>query len=1394
MIPSRGCSLVFALTGLVMSTAVAAEWPGGDPVEIQAEAHVTNAVERGTVAQLVVNGSLTFLAGSGLTLTGNVVSAVGSGEGADAAFDLLGGSVTNLGSGHFAVGYCGGTGSMAVASGAAFRTHTGWFDIARNEEGMRGLASYGEVTVAGMLVATNRLQFTGFFPNAPELSPPPYVVSARLTLEAGGEVEVGEIYKNDCAASEFVFRGGTLRAMRDHANFIQGGGVMDMVVADGRDAVFDTAGCNVAIVPRSVPQDLFLTLRGNGGLVKRGAGRLTFRLSSACNTFSGAIAVEEGTLELGRPLAAGQTVTVHAGAQFVPYDAGDVGKITYQGGGVGGMTYVVAVDTAGLDLTAINDRFFDDRLAGPFSGMPTVTLSNMVTHSAGDAVGSPFRLIGQGGTLNLTNTGLEAAFLLVEGPGTFTFPGSRVYTSADAGRLAVTDGGFRQNGDFTLGDVSESTPASLALPGGRFDVGGMLKVGMGGYGQFAVNGAAIVSETLRIGGGVGNWGTFAQSSGTVTVNGETVVGADGGFGTLSVTGGLFADKTSLRIASNPGVVRDLQPDGVVTVSNAVLQCLDLYFTSWWTTDNIAARSVEAGLLNLLPDGVAEVRSLFKNDDPISAVRFAGGKVRARESHPHFLNVTQSGTLRLMAEEGHFITLDTQGHAVAATNHSGTLAFSGAGGFKKQGAGTLHYGPDRADYAGDTVIEAGTLRMTLAGRIPNGPGAGDLRFGVGGTLDLNGNHETVNRVLGAGRVVSANAPATFGVLADGSSDTWGRARFDGQVAVEKLGGGTLTLCTMQAVPGNLAIYGGTVQTAPAVGYPYYRFKIESVKNPGTANSMQLSEIALYDDGVDVTPARIGIAYDSTGGAGSTAASNAFPDGERPEMAVDGIVMPGTEKNKWLDFRMGTGRSLADRERVWLRIEFPSAQRITHYNWATGNDNPERDPADWRLQGSFDGETWVDLDKRTNYVATGTRNAWVEPGRFPVSSAVAQINAIGDGSVVFVRDDASLALSMPETIGGLVGGGMVSLADADLTLAVAGDTSEVFFGTVTGSGALVKDGPGTQVMSGTNTYSGPTVVRNGVLLIQGMSPHRWFRFTVKKTKGASAVMQFSELALYGSDGQRWNTNLVKGVDTATLEPGQWAEPPGYAYTGTGETTERPDKLFDNNTGTKWCLINNTMSPDSSNTWRTVVMRLPDAAPEITAYNLCTANDDPPRDPATWTLEGSLDGSTWELLDARFDVAPPSTGGGVTSGTFANTGRFLYYNDGIPYGLADRAMSTAAETEGASDVIPAGSTVEVYAGASLDVRMAEGIGALRVDMLNAGTITRLIPESNGTLHIVNAGGQTGALMLPLTVGSVADRAALGTWAVYIDGVLQNGAVLAVDAEGRLYLRSKGTILLLL
>ncbi|MET0416871.1 MAG: ThuA domain-containing protein, partial [Actinoplanes sp.] len=50
-------------------------------------------------------------------------------------------------------------------------------------------------------------------------------------------------------------------------------------------------------------------------------------------------------------------------------------------------------------------------------------------------------------------------------------------------------------------------------------------------------------------------------------------------------------------------------------------------------------------------------------------------------------------------------------------------------------------------------------------------------------------------------------------------------------------------------------------------------------------------------------------------------------------------------------------------AWARFELATAATITGYALTSANDSSGRDPKDWTLQGSADGQAWSDLDRRT-----------------------------------------------------------------------------------------------------------------------------------------------------------------------------------------------------------------------------------------------------------------------------------------------------------------------------------------------------------------------------------------------------------------------------------------------
>jgi autotransporter-associated beta strand protein len=1259
----------------------------------------------------------------------------------------------------------------------------------------RDPATRGTLNVGGYVRAGD-LSITAFFPNTTDV---PYVTAGEVNLLPGGVLEVNRIVKNDRAYSHFNFKGGTLKARASSASFasVMYGGHLYCGIDAFCEARFDTAGYDVTF--NAAAAGSFTSLTGDGGLRKLGAGTLTFTLAGADNTFTGNIVVEEGTLNLGRPLAQGQLVTVHGGAAFIVNAVSDIPKITYLASGP--LLFTVGANLDTLDLTAYAPTFHTDRIGGPFSG--TATLSGLLTYdslAAGSSL-NPFRLVTQGGTLCLTNTGLESAHVLIDGPGTMEFQGDRVFTPPDAGKISFTaDGQYQQRGLFTM-TGAPGTPATFTVEApARFATvgsGNALEVGVNGDAVFVSSNAMVSVERLRVGGQPGTVGAFAQDGGKVTLAAESWIGYDSGTGTLHVANGEFRSASSLRIAANTSTVRTHRSHGVVSVTNGLIYATQLNFTPWFPTDTATMNAIENelyGEMDILAGGLVDISDINKNDSATSLIRFGGGTLRIR-NNGSVLAMGGAAVLKFYAAEGNYITLEPTNSDVWFGVVGRRIALTGPGGFKKLGNGIFGLYAHQSDYLGDTVVEGGMLRLVGPHVLPCGPGKGNLVLNAGTVFDLRGHDQSLNSIEGPGRIVNSDTNglvSTLGLLADGTDGTWSRI-VDGPFALNKLGGGTLTMAGRDLCPHGLTVSAGTVRIARSEGYPFYRFKVEGMRDPG-CGMMQFWALGLYDNGVNIVPFRTGQLWDS-GYSDDVASSQTYPGNEQPPNVLDGQEKTPQANDdagqnrctKWLDFRISAARSPEDRDRVWIRVDYPSAQKVTHYNWATANDSNPRDPTAWRLQGSYDGTGWTDLSVMSNVPVSTWRYQWAsgdEADPYPIDSSNVSGRTLAPDAPVAISGGASLILDgVSETIGNLSGMGSVTLDGGDLTVNATNSTASFFAGDISGSGSLIKAGSGTQIFSGVNTFTGDFIVQEGVAEIEVMpaSTFDWFRFTVKDNRGHVNVLQYSEFALYDANGTRTNMNLTQGLDAASLNPGEVATLVPYQL-GNGE--ENILKLFDGDLGgarSKWCPNNNTPTPSDPETWRAIVLRLAAGSPEIVSYNLATANDESSRDPVTWVTEGSPNGKDWFLLDAQ-------------SGYNPTTGRGAWYNGDVPFPF----NGPASLTPGAGTLaIPAGSVVEVQAGATLAVTGgAAPISALRVDMIaGAGTITRFTPAPNGTLHLTRASGNPASWTIPLTLGTLDDSAGnLRTWQVIADGVLLRGYTLALDtATGMLKLLPQGTMIIL-
>ena len=146
--------------------------------------------------------------------------------------------------------------------------------------------------------------------------------------------------------------------------------------------------------------------------------------------------------------------------------------------------------------------------------------------------------------------------------------------------------------------------------------------------------------------------------------------------------------------------------------------------------------------------------------------------------------------------------------------------------------------------------------------------------------------------------------------------------------------------------------------------------------------------------------------------------------------------------------------------------------------------------------------------------------------------------------------------------------------------------------------------------------------------------YLKWEITKTKGnppANGCLQIAEFYLYQGDTlYSWNANVSITTDMQ------------------GVSNEGVDKLIDGNRGSKYNTQNwgSTQTNDCN-----IVISLGETITidNKSLYYYVTANDEPSRDPISWKLYGSTDGTNWELLDTRNDISITDIRGSLTQGFF-------------------------------------------------------------------------------------------------------------------------------------------------
>lgn len=378
--------------------------------------------------------------------------------------------------------------------------------------------------------------------------------------------------------------------------------------------------------------------------------------------------------------------------------------------------------------------------------------------------------------------------------------------------------------------------------------------------------------------------------------------------------------------------------------------------------------------------------------------------------------------------------------------------------------------------------------------------------------------------------------------------------------------------------------------------------------------------------------------------------------------------------------------------WFSVMLKTPAIVNSYTIGSGGDAPARDPKDWKVYGSNNGEAWTlldekkeqDLPNRSSYytftfkndnaysfykfevTANNGKDDWgydliqfsefefgyVDPTtitpdpialEFDTSTVKGSANLDGDQGILKIFDkNVGTKVCIANTTTLWVSAKLTSPAVVNMyKIASANDHDPrdpkdwVLYGSNDGETWTALDTRSDEVMPDRNTYYTYTFT-NSV-------EYSYYKLDVTSNKGKDAVgldvVQFSEWQLYTIPSEEVEEPVAptpSEVDVSTIK--------GSNDNGGSEAKKN---VFDNKTSTKVC------APGSS-FWMSFALTSPQV---IKGYSITSANDHLTRTPKKWNFYGSNDGEAWTLLDSRVGVEYADFFEEKTF-AFSNDTAYLYY----------------------------------------------------------------------------------------------------------------------------------------
>ena len=569
-------------------------------------------------------------------------------------------------------------------------------------------------------------------------------------------------------------------------------------------------------------------------------------------------------------------------------------------------------------------------------------------------------------------------------------------------------------------------------------------------------------------------------TGNNTYTGDTTVNA----GTLKATGDL-ADSTDVVTAGTGNF--ELGADQTVATLSGAGGTVNLGSHTLTAGDDSdkAYAGVISGTGSLVKNGAGEL-DLTGNNTYTGDTTVNAGTLKATGDLADSTDVVTTGTgnFELGADQT-VATLSGAGGTVNLGSHTLTAGdgsdkvyagvISGTGSLVKDGVGELDLTGNNT-YTGDTTVNAGTLKAT-----------GDLADSTDVVTAGTGNFElgadqTVATLSGAGGTVNLGGHTL--TAGDGSDKVYAGV-ISGTGSLVKDGVGELDLTGNNTYTGDTTVNAGTLKATGDLA------DSTDVVTAGTGN---------FELGADQTVATLS-------GAGGTVnlGGHTLTAGDGSDKVYAGVIsgtgslvkdgvgeLDLTGNNTYTgDTTVNAGTlkatgDLADSTDVVTagtgNFELGADQTVATLSGAGGTVNlgghmlTAGDDSDKAYAGVIsgtgslvkEGDGSLDLTGNNTYTGDTTVNA----------GTLKATGDLADSTDVVTTGSGNFELGADQTVATLSGaGGTVNLST--FTLTTGDNTNKTYAGVISGTGNLIKDGAGELELTGSNTYSGGTVLSAGTL---------------------------------------------------------------------------------------------------------------------------------------------------------------------------------------------------------------------------------------------------------------------------------------------------------------------------